>query len=185
MIMEGDNMKKDELRVIPKRNYLILGIVLLVSFLLIYYFYMWFDAYNESKLNKPILDKYIDVINYNELSDYLIESPDSIIYVSILEDNEIRDFEKKFKNVLKTHQIEEDILYMNITEELKDDTLRQDMISKYSFNNANISNVPCILVIDGGKLSAIYNIKASNYDINGLKMFIDSIKFSSDGEIDG
>ena len=108
-------MNKEELRVIPKKNYLILGVVILVSLLLIYYFYMWFDAYNETKLNRPILNKYMDVINYNELEDYLIESPNAIIYASVLENSEIRDFEKQFKAVLKAHQIDKDLLYMDIT----------------------------------------------------------------------
>ena len=93
-------MKKDELRVIPIKNYIILGIVLLVSFLILYYLYLWHESYNESKLNVPILDKYMDVINYNELSDYLVENPDSIIYVSVLENSDIRSFEKKLKSVL-------------------------------------------------------------------------------------
>ena len=74
-------MNKDNLRVIPIKNYLILGIVIIVTLLLLYYFYMWIDAYNETKLNKPILDKYLEVINYNELDDYLIENQDTIIYI--------------------------------------------------------------------------------------------------------
>ena len=146
---------------------------------------MWFDAYNESKLNKPILNKYMDVINYNELDDYLVESPDAIIYVSILEDSEIRSFEKKFKSILRTNQVEQDVLYMDITEELKDSKIKREMISKYNFNGTNISNVPVIMVFDNGELSNIYNIKNSNYDIDMLKMYINNITFSTDGEIDG
>ena len=178
-------MNKEELRVIPKKNYLILGVVILVSLLLIYYFYMWFDAYNETKLNRPILNKYMEVINYNELEDYLIESPNAIIYASVLENSEIRDFEKQFKTVLKTHQIDKDLLYMDITNELSNNKTKKEMISKYTINNINISDVPVIIVIDNGKLSNIYGIKNSNYDIEALKLFINNISFSSDGEIDG
>lgn len=178
-------MKKEELRVIPVKNYIVLGIILLVSFLLIYYLYMWLDAYNETKLNRPILDKYMEVINYNELNDYLVESPNAIIYVSVLENSEIREFEKKFKGVLKNHQIDKDILYMDITEEVKNDVLRQEMNGKYSINNVTISDVPVVLVIDGGSLETIYGIKNNNYDMDGLKLFIDSITFSSDGEFNG
>ena len=180
----GDYMKKEELRVIPKKNYFILGAVVLFSLLLIYYFYMWFDAYNETKLNKPILNKYMEVINYNELEDYLIESPDAIIYVSVLEDSEIRYFEKKFKSLLRTNQIEKDVLYMDITEDLKDNKIKKEMINKYTINGININNVPIIMVFDNGELSNIYNIKNGNYDIDMLKMYINSITFSTDGEID-
>ncbi len=178
-------MKKEELRVIPTKNYLILAIVLLVSFLLIYYLYMWVDAYNETKLNKPILDKYMEVIKYNELDNYLVESPNAIIYVSILENSEIRKFEKDFKACLKSHQITRDLLYMDITEELKDDSIRTDMDMKYIANNVSMTNVPVIMVIDNGALTGIYDIKSNGYDIESLKLYINSIKFSNDGEIYG
>ena len=178
-------MKKEELRVIPTKNYIILGIVLFVSFLLIYYLYMWFDAYNETKLNKPILDKYLEVINYNELDDYLVETQNAIIYVSVLENSEIRDFEKKLKNTLKGNQIDNDLLYMDVTEELNNKKVINQMNSKYTINNVRISDVPVILVIDDGELRTIYSVKDNNYDIKGVKIFINNIKFSNDGEVNG
>lgn len=178
-------MKKEELRVVPKKNYVILGIILIVSFLLVYYLYMWFDAYNESKLNRPILDKYMEVINYNELDNYLVESPDAIIYVSVLENTEIRDFEKQFKNVLKKNQLQKEVLYMDITEELKNNKIKNEMANKYAINDLSIVNVPVVLVIDNGVLHAIYGIKDNNYDIDALKMFINNAKFSNEDELDG
>ena len=178
-------LKKEELRVIPTKNYIILGLVLLVSFLFIYYLYMWLDAYNESKLNKPILDRYMEVINYNELDNYLVESPNAIIYVSVLENSEIRDFEKQFKTILKNHQIEKDLLYMNITEEIKDNTLKKEMNSKYVLNDTKISDVPVIMVIDNGVLISMYKIDVNNYDMLSIKMFLNNIKFSTEDELDG
>ena len=178
-------MKKVELRVVPKKNYLILGIILIVSFLLVYYLYMWVDVYNESKLNKPILDKYMEVINYNELDNYLVESPNAIIYVSVLENTEIRDFERKFKSILKKNQLEKEVLYMDITEELKKSSIKNEMISKYTINNLSIVNVPVILVIDNGELRIIYGIKDNNYDVESLKLFINNIRFSSEDELNG
>ncbi len=172
-------MKKEELRVIPKKNYIILALVLLISFLFIYYLYLWFDSYNEAKLNIPIMNKYMEVINYNELSDYLVENPDTIIYVSVLENSDIRNFEKKFKNLFKRHEIDKDILYMDITDEKKIDK------SIYTIGDTSITDVPVIMVFDNGILKSIYGIKDNNYDIDSLKLFIDNITFTSDGELDG
>jgi hypothetical protein len=178
-------MRKEELRVIPKKNYLILAGVIIFSLLLIYYFYLWFDAYNETKLNRPILNKYMEVINYNELEDYLVESPNAIIYVSVLEDSEIREFEKQFKSLFKTKQIDKELLYMDITEELKSNKIKNEMDSKYTINNISISNVPVIAVFDNGELRNIYGIKNNNYDMESLKMYVDSINFNNNGEING
>ena len=61
---------------------------------------MWVDVYKESKINIPILDKYMTVINYNELDNYIVENPDTIIYVSVLEDEKIID-ENNLENKLE------------------------------------------------------------------------------------
>ena len=60
---------------------------------------MWVDVYKESKINIPILDKYMTVINYNELDNYIVENPNTIVYVSILEDENIRKFITTFGKI--------------------------------------------------------------------------------------
>jgi len=176
-------MKKEELRVIPKKNYIILGVVFIVTIFILYYFYMWFDAYKETKINMPILDKYMEVINYNELEDYLIENPNTLIYVSVLEDNEIREFEKKFKNSLRSNKIDRDILYLDITSDIMDRDKKNDMESKYTFNSYSIISVPSILVIENGMLKNIYSIKDNDYDIDKVELFINNIYFSNEDDV--
>ena len=112
-------MKKDDLRKVPVKNYVILGVVIVVTMLILYYFYLWVDVYKDSKINIPIMDKYMTVINYNELEDYVVENPNTIVYVSVLENENIREFEKKFKNKYKIKAVNRDLLYMNITEDIK------------------------------------------------------------------
>ena len=168
-------------REIPKRNYIILGIVVIVTFLLMYYFYMWYDAYMDTKIGKPILDKYMDVINGNEIDDYLVENNDAIIYVSVLENEEIRDFEKQLKSLLRKRVIDRDILYLDVTNNKK---MLDTLIDKYSSSSFNY-DVPMILVIEDGNLKDFYNIKENNYDIDNVKLFIHGIKFLEEDELNG
>ena len=173
---------KDELRVIPKKNYIILGIVILVSLLIIYYFYMWVSAYKDAKENVSVLDNYMNVINYNELDNYIVENPDSIIYVSVVDDIEINKFDKKLANSIKNNDFNKDVLYMNITETIKDDSIKRKMIEKYSLKYADITDVPNIIVFEDGKLISIYNIKDNGYSVSKAVEFVNNIKFG-DGEI--
>ena len=170
-------MKKEELRNIPVKNYVILGIVILVTVFILYYFYMWFDAYNESKINMPILDKYMDVINYNEIDDYIIENPDTIIYVSVLENESIREFEKEFKNSFRNKEVDNDILYLDLTNELKDKNVKSEIRDKYSFNSLSMVNVPCVVVIEDGMLKSIYGVEDNQYDVDRMVTFINNIRF--------
>ena len=174
-------MKKDELRKIPVKNYVILGVVIVVTILILYYFYMWVDVYKESKINIPIMDKYMTVINYNELDNYVVENPDTIVYVSVLENDEIREFEKKFKNKYKNDLIDNDILYMNVTDDIKDESLKDGMISKYFVNGLNIADVPCVLVFKNGMLKSIYSVKDNDYDIDRFTIYINNIDMEGDG----
>ena len=163
-------MNNHELRVIPKKNYLILGAVIVVTFLFIYYLYMWYDAYKEKKINMRILDNYLEVINYNELDNYLVESPEAIIYVSVLENEEIREFEKKFKKLLKSNVLDVKILYMDLTKEFKDNKIKSQLEEKYQITNKNI---PLILVFSDQTVSNSYSIRENNYDVDLMKDFIE------------
>lgn len=174
---------KEELRAIPKKNYFILGVVLLLTVLAVYYFYMWNKAYNESKINEPVLDKYMTVINYNELEDYLIENPDTIIYTSILEDKDIRSFENRFKNYIRNDKLDHDVLYMDITSEIKSNNKKNDMMKKYSVEYANILDIPNVMVFENGKLKMIYNIQDNDYDVKKTVEFINSIKINEGDNI--
>ena len=173
-------MKELESRKIPMKNYLILGLIFVVTLGLLYYFYLWADAYKETKLNRRIMDSYMEVINYNELADYLVESPNAIIYVAVLEDEKIREFEKKFKNAFKKNTIEKTVLYMDITEELKDKKITVEMQNKYKINDTDMTTVPLIMTFRDGKLDKIYDIASNNYDIEQVKLFINSIKNGDD-----
>ena len=173
-------MKRDELRKIPVKNYIILGVVIVVTMLILYYFYLWVDVYKESKINIPIMDKYMTVINYNELDNYLVENPNTIVYVSVLEDETIRNFEKKFKYKYKDREIDNELLYMNITDLVKDKNIKNDMISKYSINDLDILDVPCILVFTDGILKSIYSVSDNEYDIERLTIYLNNIELESD-----
>ena len=175
----------NEKRIIPLKNYIILGIIIVVTLLLLHYFYMWFDAYNETKLNRPILDKYMEVINYNELDNYLIENPNTIIYVSVLEDSEIRNFEKKLKEVFKNGEINNEVLYLDITDDIKSKSIKKEMKEKYSSNSVSILDVPAILIIDNGKLKSINTISSINYDIERIKSLINGTVFNEEDDISG
>lgn len=175
---------KEELRKIPKKNYVILGVVILVSLLIVYYLYMWFTAYKSTKEEEVILDKYMTVINYNELDDYLVENPDAIIYVGILNDEDITKFEKKFKNSIKNNKINKEVLYLNITDELNSGKKISEMKDKYTVNYANITDVPNIMVFEDGKIKTIYSIRDNGYDVQKVEKFINDIKLVNGGEID-
>lgn len=165
-------MKKNNGREIPLKNYIILGLVVLLTLGLVYYFYLWYITYEESKLNETIMDRYLEVINYNELNDYIVENRNAMIYTSVLEDNNIRKFEIKFKNIVVKNALKDKILYMDMTDIFKDKIKYTELRNSYQINNYNITNVPCILVFKNAKLVDIYSIKDNDYNTDNVLNYI-------------
>ena len=172
----------EEKKEVPFKNYLILFIVLIATFLLLFYLYSWFDKYEETLLSKRILDKYMLVINNNELDDYLVENPNTIIYVSKLNDDKIREFEKSLKNKYKNNEIDKNILYLDVTDINEKDKMY--LSNKYYLNGLNILSVPCIVVFKDGNIDSIYSISSSDYDIDNFIMYVNQIEFDGDIEND-
>ena len=162
-------MNKNNKREVPIKNYIKLGIILLISILALFYLYLWYRTYEENRLNTPIMDNYLSIINYNELNDYLTENKNATIYLSKLNDNDIRSFEKEFKLIIQDNALKNKILYLDLTNEL-DQNNEITITNNYSINE---NNLPMIVIIENSQGKKTYNIKENNYDENKLETFLD------------
>lgn len=161
-------MKKE--KEIPLKNYILLSIVLILTIVVVIYFFLWKNTYEKSKLQTPILDDYLLVINYNELNNYLVENKDAIIYVSKLNNENIRLFENKFKNIINKNNLNNKILYLDLTEELKENNIVKEINKKYG---KKMTEVSTIVIIKDGKISSSYNIKENKYNIKLLEKYLE------------
>ena len=159
-------MKKE----IPLKNYILLSIVLILTIVVVTYFFMWENTYEKSRLQTPILDDYLLVINYNELNNYLVENKDVIIYVSELNNENIRLFENKFKNIINKNNLNNKILYLDLTKELKENDIVREINQKYG---KEMTEVPSIIIIKYGKISSSYNIKENSYNVKLLEKYLE------------
>lgn len=161
-------MKKE--KEIPLKNYILLSIVLILTIVVVIYFFLWKNTYEKSKLQTPILDDYLLVINYNELNNYLVENKDAIIYVSKLNNENIRLFENKFKNIINKNNLNNKILYLDLTEELNKKSIVNELNKKYG---KEMTEIPSIIIIKDGKISSSYNIKENKYNIKLLEKYLE------------
>ena len=149
-------------RKIPFKNYFLLAVTLILTIIVAIYFFVWHNNNEENNLKLPIMDKYLRVINYNELDNFLVENKDSVIYISILNNKEIRNFEKKFKVLINDYSLNSNILYLNLNEK-NNNTFKSE--------NKNIQ-VPSIIVYKNGEIISYFNIEENNYNINLLKEYL-------------
>lgn len=157
---------------IPLKNYIILAVTLIITVILVIYFYLWQKAYEESKTNTIIMDEYIQKINYNELNNYLIENKSTVIYSSVVGSPKTSNFEKKFVKIIQDNSLKNSILYLDLTEVVKNKNTKKELLEKYPELNNNIKD-PLIIIFNNDKVIRIYNIKDNNYNIDSLIEFLE------------
>lgn len=154
------------MREIPKKNYFILFIVIVLSLLIAFYFRKWYKAYEDSYLSKSIVGNYLFQINYKELDNYLVENQSAIIYVSKVGNEKIRNFEKKFINAINQNDLKNKILYLDLS------NYKGDTNNKYTINDKDITSVPNISVFKNGKLDDIYVIDVDGYNMEKIISYL-------------
>lgn len=104
-----------------KKNYVKLGIIIFVTVVLTLSASNLYRNYDNNKINVSYISSYVNVINYNELSDTIREmSSNSFLYVGYTGNKEVYSFEKKLKKVIKNEQLEDNFYYVDVTEKLND-----------------------------------------------------------------
>lgn len=158
--------KKEEERKISSKNYVILVIILVSTVLLGFYLY---NSFKESDVNTSLMDNYIKLINYTEIKDYVTENRDVVIYSSVLKDKKIRNFEKNFRHVINKYELEDQIVYLNLTDLTLEE--RVDLSNTYNLDGKTIVDVPCLLIFKDGNLIDIYALK-DNYNVDNLVTYL-------------
>ena len=152
------NKKKD----IPKKNYFILGIILIISCILVYYINAWYSLYQYEKRGSSPITTYMEIINYNEVENYIAENSDAIIYVSKSNNLKIRKFEEDNEKLFKKLELNYNILYMDAKD------VNKDLKIKY-----NVNEYPTILFFKNKRLVNKYVLELDNINYNDIKNIID------------
>lgn len=152
------NKKKD----IPKKNYFILGIILIISCILVYYINAWYSLYQYEKRGNSPITTYMEIINYNEVENYIEENSDAIIYISKSNNLKIRKFEEDNEKLFKKLELNYNVLYMDAKD------VNKDLKIKY-----NVNEYPTILFFKNKRLVNKYVLELDNINYNDIKNIID------------
>ena len=109
------NKKNSELRKVPKKNYVIFLVMILVTFLLVYYLYRFYTVYSDYQKQTPIIREVLPEITEQELEHYVQESPSIVIYMCTASDDTCRNFEKSLKKLVIKKELANYITYVNLT----------------------------------------------------------------------
>lgn len=157
---------------IPFKNY----ITLIVLFLIVIFSYSWvLKIYRVNKITQSsVLTNNIAIISVNDLNDYIIENPNTIIYLpTLIKTN--NEFENKFLELILNNHYEEKIVYLNIGG-VSYKKIKERIFTDYSDNSSIFDDeFATLLLIKDGRIVNSLLIK-EGYEFRFVAKFI------SDGE---
>ncbi len=141
------------MRKIPMRNYIVYGLVCILTIVLLV---GWVNMYATNKTYKDNTNErmnFLKEIKESELKNFLDENPEIAIYASNSEDINISDFEKSLRKKLIKKDYTSDIVYVN-TNSSSDQVLKL-INDRYK---TNYENLPNLIVISDGIIVDTYYI---------------------------
>lgn len=156
---------------IPKKNYIILGIMTIVIVLLTFYINAWMKTYKENKLSVSPFDGVIEEVNINEINVTLSEMNEVVLYVGFTNDKKLYDMEKRLVKYIKNHDLVDKFIYVNIND-YKDNGQYIDILKQTFVEiEKDIVEAPMLVYVKNGKAEKVINSKngvIDTYDITSL-----------------
>lgn len=165
-------MKKE----IPAKNYVILILVFFVTIVAVFYVRDWYNTTKDYYAQNSVMTKVVREIKSEELSNYILENQRFILYVSYGNNSEIKNFEDDFKELIKSLDLTDDVLYMNldgVNTSSFYDLLRSNYASNSKIKNQIVDSNSSLYLFTEGKVSNVLN-NVSDYSIKRLENIIGS-----------
>ena len=154
--MDGVEMKK-----IPKKNYIILVLIILATLFLVFFIR---DRYISKKEYNSMTNERIDFIfeiKEDELESYLMENREVVIYMASSSDNNVVNFEYELKQYVKEEQLGKEVVYINLNNVSEDffDKFKDKYFSvNLKASKTELIKQPNMLIVENGKVvSIMYN----------------------------
>jgi len=150
---------KDNKRVVPKKNYLYLLIMLLIVVFVTFGIVKISKYYDEKKLEKSYFDGYISEVTLEDMRNILTEpSSEMFIIVTEVNNENIYNIEKDIKKVIKRRDIRDNVMFINYTDNKKDLNELNKVLG------SDIKNIPAIVYYKNGQV--VTSIDSTNGLIN-------------------
>ena len=156
------------------KNYIILAIIFITTISGTFYVRSWYNTTKEYYSQNSIMPKVINEIKSEELSNYILENQNFILYVSSAHNIELKPFENELKKVIEKLDARENILYLNIDE--TDSSSLNILLKSFTANEKIKDQIPDditsnIYVFKNGKITTVLN-KVNNYSSKRIETLL-------------
>ncbi len=165
--------RKNKTKKVGVKNYIILLLLFATGIGLTMYFCNCYHVYDEYQKQTPIIRGSLSEITNEEIEHYILENPSTILYMCTSSDMPCRNFEKDFKKLIKKENLQESIIYLNLSDTNKKEFV-ENFNSKYSYKVKLTTNYPALIIFEEGRIKNILQSKKDKkLTISKAKQFIE------------
>ncbi len=161
------------------KNYFILVLIFVLGIGITLYLSKLYHVYDDYQKETPVIRGVISEITNEELEHYLMENPTTVLYMCTSSDTECRSFERDFKKLIEKDDLQEEIIYLNLS-----DVSREEFVDsfneKYEYRNDLTTDYPAIVLFEEGKIRKI--LQGKELTIKKLEQFIEANDIGEDYE---
>lgn len=169
---------KNELREIPKKNYILVGIISVVTIFALVYFTFWYKNNKKYYDTESILSGYLAEIQeegiIDNLTNYLIDNPNILLYMSFGNDSSTKEFENEFKDLINKHNIISEFIYIDLNL-ITDKNFVSDMKSTFfsdKLKNISLEKQSNLLLFENGKVANVLYSSKQQINIEDVERFL-------------
>ncbi len=138
-------------RKIPKKNYIILASLLVLTVLLVLYINSWIKTYKQNKTNTSPLINLVSEVSADEIYLSLSETNQILLYVGYNNDTSVRNLEKNLLKEIKNQEVADYTLYYNVTNTLKKEKYLSILKTEFPEVENKINKAPMLIYIKNGE----------------------------------
>lgn len=160
---EVDKVKKNT-RNIPINNYILLGVIIIVTLIVVLYLCSWYKQYNDNKLNTPVISSTLREVGYDNLSTVVNERDVVVMYMCTTNESICRNFEKKFSGYIKENNLTDEIMYLNLGYSSDENNLLEKVYANYKNPSLvkKIYEYPTLVIFSSGKIIDVLSSNKKN-----------------------
>ena len=169
--------KEENKKEIPTQNYVILGVIIIITLLGVIYLCSWYRQYHDNKINQPVITSVLREVQFNNLDTVLTERDMLIMYMCTTDENICRSFEKKFSEYIKDNNLTEEIVYLNLGYSSDENNLLDTVYNTYKSDTLvkKIYEYPTLVIFNQGEIVDVLSSNSKNkITIDQVSEFLES-----------
>lgn len=170
--MENDNMAKT--REIPRKNYYLLLLLSALTLFVVCYLANWYQERQDAMLNHSVISEVLSEVKEEELSNYLLDNPNVVVYFSAT-DEQIKSFEKELKKLILKYDLTNEVVFVN-TALVAENRFYEEIVNRYfdqslKNKNINLNYLPNMIFVKEGKVKDVLITYDTEISISEVEHF--------------